>query len=65
MGEISTDSHRQSEDVSQLGEAVALMDHMTQQNAQLVEQMAIAASSLKAQADDLVQTVAIFKLPTD
>jgi methyl-accepting chemotaxis protein len=65
MGEISTDSHRQSEDVSQLGEAVALMDHMTQQNAQLVEQMAIAASSLKAQADDLVQTVAIFKLPAD
>ena len=62
MGEISTDSHRQSEDVSQLGEAVTLMDSMTQQNAQLVEQMAIAAGSLKSQADDLVQTVAVFKL---
>ena len=63
MGEISTDSHRQSEDVSQLGEAVTLMDSMTQQNAQLVDQMAVAAGSLKSQADDLVQTVAVFKLP--
>jgi methyl-accepting chemotaxis protein len=62
MGEISTDSHRQSEDVSQLGEAVTLMDSMTQQNARLVEQMAVAAGSLKSQADDLVQTVAVFKL---
>jgi methyl-accepting chemotaxis protein len=35
---------------------------VTQQNAALVEQMAAAASSLKAQAEDLVQTVAVFKL---
>jgi hypothetical protein len=33
-----------------------------QQNAALVEQMAAAASSLKSQATELVQTVAVFKL---
>ncbi|EGI75464.1 hypothetical protein HGR_16113, partial [Hylemonella gracilis ATCC 19624] len=34
----------------------------TQQNAALVEEMAAAASSLKGQAQDLVQAVAVFKL---
>ena len=62
MGEISVDSNEQSQGVSQLGDAVTLMDRMTQQNAELVEVMATAAGSLKHQADDLVQTVAIFKL---
>jgi methyl-accepting chemotaxis protein len=38
------------------------MDQTTQQNAALVEQMAAAASSLKSQASDLVQVVAVFKL---
>jgi methyl-accepting chemotaxis protein len=62
MGEISSASAQQSDDVSQLGEAVALMDQMTQQNAQLVEDMAIAARGLKVQSSDLVHTVAVFKL---
>jgi methyl-accepting chemotaxis protein len=65
MGEISIDSNEQSEGVSQLGEAVTLMDRMTQQNAELVEEMAAAAGSLKLQADDLVTTVAIFKLDSN
>jgi hypothetical protein len=38
------------------------MDQVTQQNAALVEEMAAAASSLKSQAQELVQTVAVFKL---
>ena len=38
------------------------MDQTTQQNAALVEEMAAAASSLKQQAQELVQTVAVFKL---
>lgn len=45
-----------------LGEAVVQMDHTTQQNAALVEEMAGCASSLKAQAQELVQTVAVFNL---
>ncbi|HOE41624.1 MAG TPA: methyl-accepting chemotaxis protein, partial [Rhodoferax sp.] len=48
--------------VSQVGESVALMDQATQQNAALVEEMAAAASSLKTQAQELVDTVAVFKL---
>jgi len=62
MGEISVASKEQSQGVSQVGEAVTQMDQVTQQNAALVEEMAAAASSLKSQAEDLVQTVAVFKL---
>ena len=62
MGEISAASAEQSAGVSQVGEAVSQMDQVTQQNAALVEEMAAAASSLKSQANDLVQTVAVFKL---
>ena len=47
---------------AQLGDAVALMDQMTQQNAQLVEDMTEAARDLKVQSSGLVETVAIFKL---
>ena len=62
MGEISSASSEQSAGVSQVGEAVNHMDQATQQNAALVEEMAAAASSLKSQAQDLVQVVATFKL---
>ncbi len=62
MGEISAASNEQSLGVSQVGEAVTQMDQATQQNAALVEEMAAAASSLKTQALELVQTVAVFKL---
>jgi methyl-accepting chemotaxis protein len=62
MGEISAASNEQSLGVNQVGEAVTQMDQVTQQNAALVEEMAAAASSLKSQALELVQTVAVFKL---
>ena len=62
VAEISSASREQSSGVSQVGESVAQMDQVTQQNAALVEQMAAAASSLSSQAQDLVQTVAVFKL---
>jgi methyl-accepting chemotaxis protein len=62
MSEISSASSEQASGVSQVGEAVSQMDQVTQQNAALVEQMAAAASSLKTQAQDLVQGVALFKL---
>ena len=65
MGEISAASTEQSQGVAQVGEAVTQMDQVTQQNAALVEEMAAAASSLKSQAQDLVQTVAVFKLTND
>jgi methyl-accepting chemotaxis protein len=62
MGEISSASVEQSAGVSQVGEAVSQMDQVTQQNAALVEESAAAAESLRVQADQLVQAVAIFKL---
>jgi methyl-accepting chemotaxis protein len=62
MGEISVASSEQSQGVEQVCEAVTKMDQVTQQNAALVEEMAAAASSLRSQAHELVQTVAIFKL---
>ncbi|MEO7104851.1 MAG: methyl-accepting chemotaxis protein [Rhodoferax sp.] len=60
MGEISAASIEQAAGVAEVGEAVAQMDQATQQNAALVEQMAAAAGSLRAQAQELVQTVAVF-----
>jgi hypothetical protein len=62
MGEISAASVEQSTGVSQVGLAITRMDQSTQQNAALVEEMAAAASSLRSQAQELVQTVAVFKL---
>ncbi|MDD2609218.1 MAG: methyl-accepting chemotaxis protein [Giesbergeria sp.] len=62
MGEISSASAQQSAGVAQVGEAVMQMDQVTQQNAALVEEMAAAASSLKVQAQELVQTVSVFQL---
>jgi len=62
MGEISAASSEQSSGVAQIGEAVVQMDQSTQQNASLVEEMASAASSLRGQAQELVQAVAVFKL---
>ena len=62
MGEISAASSEQSRGVDQVNEAVTQMDQTTQQNAALVEEMAAAASSLNAQAQELVSTVAVFQL---
>jgi methyl-accepting chemotaxis protein len=62
MAEISSASKEQSDGVAQIGEAVTQMDQATQQNAALVEEMAAAASSLRSQATDLVQAVAVFRL---
>ena len=62
VGEISAASSEQSAGVAQVGEAVTQMDQATQQNAALVEQSAAAADSLKVQAQQLVDAVAVFRL---
>ena len=56
-------SGEQSLGVTQAVEAVGHMDQTTQQNAALVEEMAAAAASLRAQADELVRSASVFKLP--
>ena len=62
VGEISSASVEQSSGVEQVGLAVSQMDQATQQNAALVEESAAAAESLKGQAQQLVQAVAVFKV---
>ncbi|WPB57549.1 methyl-accepting chemotaxis protein [Xylophilus sp. GOD-11R] len=61
MSEISSASREQSEGVRQVGESVVLMDQVTQQNAALVEESAAAASGLRAQAEQLVKAMAVFR----
>ena len=65
MGEITAASNEQALGVAQVSDAVSQMDLATQQNAALVEEMAAAASGLKAQAQELVQTVAVFKMSSN
>ena len=64
IGEISAASSDQSSGVRQVSEAVNNMDRTTQQNAALVEEMAAAAASLKNEAEELVESVAVFKMGT-
>src|SRR5690606_2305029 len=60
--DISHASNEQSNGVGQVAEAITSMDQATQKNAALVEEMAAAAESLSAQANELLQAVAIFRL---
>ncbi|MCZ2405624.1 MAG: methyl-accepting chemotaxis protein [Burkholderiales bacterium] len=62
VGEISDASAEQRSGVAQIGEAIAHMDRVTQQNAALVEQIAAAATGLSTQAQELVQAVAVFQV---
>ena len=62
VAEITAASVEQSSGISQVGEAVTQMDQVTQQNAALVEESAAAAESLRDQAQQLVQAMAVFRL---
>jgi len=62
MRDISASSGEQAEGLTQINQAVALMDGVTQQNAALVEQASAAASSLQEQAQVLARQVGKFKL---
>ena len=62
VNEIGAASSEQSEGIGQVDGAVAQLDHMTQQNAALVEQSAAAADSLREQAANLAQVIGRFRL---
>jgi len=62
MAEITAASQEQSSGIEQVNQAVTQMDQTTQQNAALVEEAAAAAESMKEQAGNLSQAVAVFKL---
>lgn len=62
IGEITAAAAEQSQGITQVNTAINELDQMTQQNAALVEQSAAAAESLKSQAQNLAQAVAVFKV---
>ena len=62
MSEIAVATAEQSDGVSQVNQAIAQMDDVTQQNAALVEEAAAAAGSLQDQAAQLAKAVSVFKL---
>ena len=62
IGEISHAAGEQTSGIDQIGDAVADLDHVTQQNAALVEESAAAAESLKNQATRLLESVSVFRL---
>ncbi len=63
LSEISTAATEQSQGVSLVGMAIDDLDRMTQKNAALVAQTAVAASTLQDQAVGLATEVARFRLP--
>ena len=60
MAEIALASKEQSLGISQVGQAVAQLDQMTQQNAAMVEQSSASATSMGDQAKRLVDAVSVF-----
>lgn len=62
MGEITAATSEQSAGIEQVNQAVVHIDQATQQNAALVEQASAAAQSMQEQANQLTQTVSVFKL---
>jgi aerotaxis receptor len=58
---INTSTQAQSSGIGEVNIAVTQLDHMTQQNAALVEESAAAAESLKCQAGRLVDAVGVFR----
>ena len=59
--DISTATSEQSSGIAQVGQAMAHLDQITQQNAALVEQSAAASESLKDQAGRLADAVGVFR----
>ena len=62
VGEISNATAAQSERILEVAASVSQMDHTTQQNAALVEEVAASASSLMGQSSELLRSVEFFKL---
>ncbi|SFG80450.1 methyl-accepting chemotaxis sensory transducer with TarH sensor [Duganella sp. CF458] len=62
ISEISLATQEQSAGIDQINTAISQMDHVTQQNAALVEEAAAASAALEEQAARLMEVVSVFKL---
>jgi methyl-accepting chemotaxis protein len=61
---IAEASYQQSAGIEQVRMAVTQMDQVTQQNSALVEEAAAAAESLEDQANNLIESISVFKVDT-
>ncbi|ABM93784.1 methyl-accepting chemotaxis protein [Methylibium petroleiphilum] len=62
ISEIAVEMRDQCVSVTEIAQAVGQMDIVTQQNAALVEQAAVASDSLHSQAVSLTQAISVFKV---
>jgi methyl-accepting chemotaxis protein len=62
IAEITVASREQSQGIAQVGQSIAHIDTMTQQNAAMVEENGAAATSLGDQAQRLVEAVKVFSI---
>jgi aerotaxis receptor len=62
VNHIATATSEQSSGINQINDAITQLDHMTQQNAALVQQSTTSAESLRQQTARLVDVVGVFKL---
>jgi len=65
IAEIASASTEQTIGVEQINQAIAQLDHNTQQNSAMVEESAAASQHLNNQAYELRQKIALFKLGDD
>ena len=61
IGAITAAASEQSQGIGKVNEAIAQIDHMTQQNADLVEKATAAASNLEQQAHGLQSAMSAFR----
>ncbi len=64
LREIATGAREQSIGISEVGQALSVLDAMTQQNAAMVEETATTAEAMNEQATRLSAEVARFRLPS-
>jgi aerotaxis receptor len=62
LGEITLATKEESHGVSQISDAMRLLDDVTRQNAELVQQSTIACEALSARANTLQRAVKIFSM---
>ncbi|MEQ1772741.1 MAG: methyl-accepting chemotaxis protein [Burkholderiales bacterium] len=62
IDQISSASRQQADGIEQVNRAVGQMDQVVQQNAAVVEQAAAASESMQSSAQQLVDSVSVFKL---
>ena len=65
LSQIDSGSSEQLSGISQVNEAVAHMDALTQQNTALVEELSAASTAVAQQAQQLEQGLQLFRLAND